>query len=429
MPAPRNAACAEHKTTVKSATLQHALTEINLPPQPRTAVSGHRGGRVWYDRAARCGSPILQILRDHGEIMNMKCIPSIVMLLSVGCLLRSVSLRAGEVDAVASWPEFHGPGRTNISAEKDLLTRWPEDGPPLVWKYSGCGRGYSGVTIAEGKIFTAGDFGDEEMILALDLDGKLLWKAPNGAAWQGASPGSRTMPTYDEGTLYHMNPLGRLAAYDAGSGAERWNVDLQAEFDAKCSVWAFAENVIVDGDKVLCMPGGTKGRIVALNKRSGKTIWTNTDIEYTAAYCSPVIVTYRGVRQLVTLTQKSVVSVNVATGKLVWTAPFVPRSPQNALTPVFRDGYVFIACGHKTGGTLMKVDADAGTASTVWHRDDLDNCHGGAILIGDRLYGSGCRAGGKRFYCVNFLTGDTIKLDKTFDKVGITCARGQNLLS
>lgn len=324
-------------------------------------------------------------------------------------------------DDVASWPEFHGPGRTNISHEAGLLKRWPDGGPPLAWKFSDCGKGYSGVAIAEGRIFTAGDFGDEEMILALDMNGKLLWKVSNGVAWQGASPGSRTTPTYAAGVLYHMSPLGRLAAFDASSGEERWHVDLQSEFDAKCSMWAFAENVIVDGDNVICMPGGTKGRIVALDCKTGKTVWTNTEIEYTAAYCSPIIVTYGGVRQLLTMTQKSVVSVNVATGKLVWQAPFVPRSPQNALTPVFHDGYVFVACGHKSGGTLMKVDMEKGTATPVWHREDLDNCHGGAIRIGDRLYGSACRAGGKRLYCVEFLTGKTVKLDKSFDKVGITC--------
>jgi outer membrane protein assembly factor BamB len=221
-----------------------------------------------------------------------------------------------------------------------------------------------------------------------------------------------------------MNPTGRLAAYEAKSGKPRWSVDVKAEFDAKYGIWALAENVIVDGDRVLCMPGGPKGRIVALDKRTGKTIWANTEIKHHAAYCSPVVVTHRGVRQLITMTQKSVVGVDVATGKLVWSAPFAPRSPQNALTPVFRDGYVFVACGHSTGGALLKIEPELRTASTVWHREDLDNCHAGSILLGDKLFGCGCRTGGKHFYCVDFLTGTTIKLDETLGKVGMTCADG-----
>ena len=103
-------------------------------------------------------------------------------------------------------------------------------------------------------------------------------------------------------------------------------------------------------------PAGPRGAWVALDKHTGKTVWVNTEIEHTAAYCSPLVVTYQGVRQLLTMTQKSVVGVDVATGNLVWSAPFVPRSPQNALTPVFHNGYVFVACGHSSGGTVLKID-------------------------------------------------------------------------
>ncbi len=356
--------------------------------------------------------------------MNTKIFPGVTLAILTAALAHVSVLLAGNVDTTATWPEFHGPGRTNISPETGLLKKWPENGPPLVWKYSECGTGYSGVAIAEGMVFTCGDFDRAEMVMALDLNGNLLWKSPNGEAWQRASPGSRTTPTYNDGTLYHMNPTGRLAAYEAKSGTPRWSVDLNAEFDARYGVWGLAENVIVDGDQVLCMPGGTKGRIVALNKRTGETIWANTEIQHYAAYCSPVIVTHRGVRQLITMTQKSVVGVDVATGRLVWSAPLAPRSPQNALTPVFRDGYVFVACGHSTGGTLLKIEPESRTASTVWHREDLDNCHAGSILLDDKLFGCGCRAGGKHFYSVDFLTGTTIKLDKTLGKVGLTCADG-----
>jgi len=339
-------------------------------------------------------------------------------------LVYVLPLSAGEAAGDPVWPEFHGLGRTNVSPDHGLLKRWPEAGPPLVWTYSECGRGYSGVAIAEGMIFSAGDFDDEEMLFALSMDGKLLWKAANGEAWDGPSPGSRTTPTYNDGALYHMSPKGRLAAYEASSGKPLWVVDLKSRFDAQYGVWALAENVIVDGDKVLCMPGGPEGRVVALDKRSGETLWVNVEIDDTAAYCSPVVVNYGGVRQLITMTQKLVVGVDVETGKLVWSAPFAPRSPQNALTPVFHDGYVFVACGHSSGGTLMKIDLQTRSASTVWYREDLDNCHGGAILVDGKLFGCGCRQGGKNFYCVDYLSGQTIKLDGALGKVGITSADG-----
>lgn len=355
--------------------------------------------------------------------MNTPRVIAIATILAVMFVPLSI-VPADEIADRPSWPEFHGAGRTNVSPEKGLLKKWPKQGPPLAWKSAECGDGYSGVAIADGMIFTAGDFGDAEKLVTFDMDGKLLWKTANGQAWSGASPGSRTTPTYSDGALYHMNPNGRLAAFEARSGKELWAVDLKSRFESKFGVWGLAENVIVDGGKVLCMPGGAKGRVVALDKRTGKTLWTNTDIGETAAYCSPLVVDYRGVRQLITMTQKSVVSVAVDSGKLVWSAPFVPKSPQNALTPVFHDGYVFVACGHWSGGTVLKVNPDNHTAATVWYRKDLDNCHGGALLVDDKLYGCGCRLGGKNFYCVDFLTGKTRQLDKTLGKVGITCADG-----
>lgn len=335
------------------------------------------------------------------------------------------TLQAGQAGTVANWPEFHGPGRSNISLEKDLLQQWPEMGPPLLWTYGSCGRGYSGVTIAEGLIYTAGDFGKEERLLALDMDGKRVWASPNGQAWRRSSPGSRATPSYSEGMLYHMNPLGRLAAYEAESGKELWNADLQSRFQARYGIWAFAENVVVEGNKVICMPGGSQGRVVALDKRTGKTLWANTEIQHGAAYCSPVVVTHAGKRQWISLTQRSVVGVDVDTGVLLWSAPFRPMSPQNALTPVFKDGYVFVACGHSSGGTLLKIDMARRTASVVWERVDLDDCHSGAFTLDGRLYGCACRAGGRHFFCVDYLTGRTVKTDQSLGKVGMTCAAGK----
>ncbi len=273
-------------------------------------------------------------------------------------------------------------------------------------------------------IFTAGDFDETEYVLALDMNGRPLWKTANGKGWLRSSPGSRTTPTYNDGKLYQMTPNGRLACFDARSGKTLWAVELVERFGGQKGVWGYAENVIVDGDNVLCMPGGPKGRVVALDKQTGKTVWTNTEIKHVAAYCSPRIVTHDGVRQLLTLTQKSLVAVDIASGKLVWSTPFVPTSPQNALTPVYRDGHVFVACGHSTGGELFKIDMKNRSAKSVWYRRDLDNCHGGAQLIGESLFGCGCRQGGKQFYCVDFLTGKTKKLDKTLGKVGISCADG-----
>ena len=324
----------------------------------------------------------------------------------------------------SSWPEHHGPQRTNLSPETGLLKRWPTGGPPLVWTYEQCGDGYSGVTVADGLIFTAGNFDDTERILALDLNGRLQWKAASGPAWQLASPGSRSTPTYDSGAVYLLNPHGRLTAHDARTGRLQWVVDLLERFQARGGVWGMSENLIVRDGKVYCMPGGTEGRVVALDQRTGETVWANTDIVNTAAYCSPTIITHRGVRQWISMTQRSVVSLDPRTGELLWSLPFVPRAPQNALTPVYQDGHVFIAGGHSSGGSLLKIADDSRSAEVVWHRRDLDNCHSGSILLDGKLFGAACRNGGRQFYCVDFFTGETLQADRTLGKVGLTSAEG-----
>jgi len=349
----------------------------------------------------------------------------LVLFGSLGVLLVATScLAAAEDHPGGHWPQFHGPRRDNISTEKGLLKEWPDGGPPLIWKFSACGGGYSGVAIVEGRIFTAGDFGDKEMLIALDLGGKVLWKARNGDSWTGDHPGCRTTPTYNDGVLYHMNPNGRLAAYQAASGEEIWAIDLKQVFGAKPSRWAMAENILIDGDRLLCVPGGPKGRIGALDKRTGKCIWANTDIADGVAYCSPTIGTHGGTRQLVTLMQKSVVSVDVATGRLLWTHPHETKHDQNVTMPIFVDGHVFASSGHGTGGRLLKIGPKSEGVTEVWFNKDFDNCHGGVILVDRRLYGSGCRLFRKGFVCVDFASGRTVWNEKSLGKVSVTCADG-----
>lgn len=120
--------------------------------------------------------------------MDKRTIAIVAASLLVGTSVLTPPSGASDVASGSDWPEFHGPGRRNISPDKGLLTKWPEGGPRKLWTYSQCGRGYSGVSIAEGMIFTAGDFDRQERVLALNLDGKLMWQQPNGDAWRRSRP-------------------------------------------------------------------------------------------------------------------------------------------------------------------------------------------------------------------------------------------------
>jgi outer membrane protein assembly factor BamB len=332
---------------------------------------------------------------------------------------------AGSAPAGPYWPEFHGPARDNISRETGLMKAWPAGGPPLVWKRADCGRGYSGVTIAGGLLFTSGDFGDDEALLAFDLDGKPAWRAVHGRAWKGPQPGARAAPTWNDGLLYHLNPHGLLSCLEATTGRTVWSADLVKRFGARVGSWGFTESVIVEGDRLFCMPGGTEGRVVALDRKTGATVWANTEIRDRAAYASPILVTHNGVRQFITLARESVIGVDAATGRLLWSHGHPSTCDQNVTSPIYHDGGVFVTSGHRAGARVARLSADGKKVEETWYLQEFDNCHGGVILLDGYLYGSGCRLYERGLVCVEFATGRKAYNAREIGKVSVTYADGR----
>jgi outer membrane protein assembly factor BamB len=325
----------------------------------------------------------------------------------------------------SEWPTFHGTARDNISRETGLLKQWPESGPPLAWRRDGLGRGYAAVSFAEGRLFTSGDFGEDEYVIALDLNGNLLWKTQNGRAWRGAQPGARTTPTYDEGRVFHLGPHGDLTAFWATNGAKIWSINIRTQFDANLGLWGYTENLVVEGDRVFCMPGGASGRVVALDKRSGRTLWANTRIPDRAGYSSPIIVTHDGVRQFVTLARSTVFGVDVRDGKLLWLHKHEGFCDQNVTSPIYHAGKVFVSSGHKAGARVVELQANSAEPKELWFGTRLDNCHGGVVLRDGHLYGSGCRMYNKGLHCVEFDTGKVVYQAEEIGKVSLTYADGR----
>ena len=166
--------------------------------------------------------------------------------LIAACLLLVNVTRAPDKDAF--WPQFHGPNRDNISSEKGLLKKWPVGGPTLLWTTKGLGHGFSSISIADGIIYTAGNIGNNTVVIALGLDGKVLWKVKNGKAWTGAHPGSRGTPTIDGDRLYHQNPHGNIICLNAKTGDIIWQFNIIKKFNSKIPRWALAESLLVDGE-------------------------------------------------------------------------------------------------------------------------------------------------------------------------------------
>lgn len=307
------------------------------------------------------------------------------------------------------WPQWRGPRRDGKSAETGLLKQWPAGGPPLVWKITGLGAGYATVAVARGVIYTAGDIGEENFVLAFrEKDGQPLWKAKLGRAgapgWGGFA-GVRCTPTVDGDLVFAIGQYGEIAAFEAGTGRELWRHDFLKDYGAKLPEWGFSESPLVDGDKLVFTPGGEKGAIVAVNKRTGALLWQTGEFTDEAQYASLVPATLEGVPQYVQLTMASVVGVS-PDGKVLWRAA---RKGAVAVipTPVVADNLVYVTSGYNIGCNLFKVAraSDSFTVTEVYKNRVVMNHHGGVILVGDYLYGHDDRRG---WTCQNFKTGEAV---------------------
>ncbi|MBI5386277.1 MAG: PQQ-like beta-propeller repeat protein [Verrucomicrobia bacterium] len=333
--------------------------------------------------------------------------------LAVLCL--SQPLLAADGD----WPQWRGPNRDDLSTEKGLLKQWPADGPPLAWKVTGLGAGYSGVSLVGPRLFTMGDKADGNYVLAFNrADGKPLWSAKLGKAgapgWGGFA-GPRGTPTVDGDLVFALGQYGEVICVNAADGKEIWHKHLTADFGGPLMQWGFSESPLVDGDQVMLTPGGPKGTVVALNKKSGDLVWQSKDWTDTAHYSSIIIAEIGGVRQYVQLTDKSVAGLSPKDGSVLWKAA---RKGATAVipTPIVADDQVYVTSGYSIGCNLFKVAKGSGFSATqVYANKVMANHHGGVIKIGDFLYG---HSEGKGWTCQNFKTGEAVWQEKDKLKKG-----------
>lgn len=311
----------------------------------------------------------------------------------------------------SEWPNFHGLSRDNKSSETGLLKKWPENGPKLLWTVEGLGRGYSCVSIAEGYLFTSGVVDKQTVVFAFDLNGKLVWKKSNGESWEATASharaynGARSTPTYDNGILYHLSDMGRLAAFNYKTGEEIWFIKLREAFDAEIPEYGYSESVLIDGEHLYCNPAGKKGFMVCLNKKDGKLIWANTEIPGNVGFSSPIIAEFNGTRQIINLSSNCIYGAGMTTGKMLWSVEYENSRSNNCTDAIFQNGHVLASSGYGKGSISIKLTASGKEIipETVWQTELMDNHHGGVILHDGYLYGAGHNARG--WFCLDFMTG------------------------
>ena len=328
------------------------------------------------------------------------------------------------------WPQWRGPQRDGISRETGLLKEWPKGGPKLKWQLNNVGSGYATPAVVGDRIYLMGNEGMEnEFVEALAVnDGGRLWSTRVGNVGNPKQephfPAARSTPTVEGGRLYALGSDGDLACLELKMGMIQWQKNLRRHFGGKHGIWAYSESPLVDGDVVVCTPGGTEAALVGLNTKTGAVLWkTELPKEEEAGYSSPVVVKVGGIKQYVNVLGKGLAGVDAKSGKLLWRYEKISsRYGANIPTPVAADGYVYSA-GAGTGGGLVKLTANGKgvDAEQVYFSSKLPTAIGGGVKVGEFLYGTT----GQGLACVEFATGNVKWEERAFGAASLCYGDGR----
>ncbi|QDU93771.1 PQQ-binding-like beta-propeller repeat protein [Lignipirellula cremea] len=313
-------------------------------------------------------------------------------------LLMAGAAAAAESDA-ANWSQWRGPGRDAHSPDTGLMQSWETTKPRLLWTADGLGEGYASVAIANDVLYTTGNFENGQAMVAVSLqNGEVLWKTPFTAeAPKHGHQGSRSTPTVDGDRVYAVGSNGEVVCFKTADGTLLWDRNFSDWNGRMMSGWGFAESPLVDGDVVVCTPGGDEAMLVALNKMTGEEVWTSSAVDFPGAgrksgagYSSIVVSNGGGVKQYVQLVGAGVIGVRASDGKFLWGYGDMANGTANIPTPIVDGDYVFCSTGYKGGAALLKLqsDGDGVKAEEVYYLEAklFENHHGGMVKVGDYIY-------------------------------------------
>jgi outer membrane protein assembly factor BamB len=321
-------------------------------------------------------------------------------------------LAVGATTTAGEWPQWRGPQRDARSTETGLLQQWPDGGPPLLWRSAGFGAGYSSLAVAGGRIFTMGDIGEDQFLIAAsDEDGSILWKQRVGPAWiDPMFSGARATPTVDGDRVYAMGTDGDLLCARVKTGEVVWRRSLAKDFSGKMMFagdrydWRFSESPLVDGKRLIVTPGIRGAALVALNTATGEEIWRAAipDLGKSgldgAGYASAVVSEAAGIRQYVQLLGRGLVGIEAETGRFLWGYNRIANHVANIPTPIVSGEYVFASSGYGAGAVLLKLEkqGEGVQAREIYflEADTMQNHHGGMVLHDGHVYsGTGLNKG------------------------------------
>ncbi len=307
------------------------------------------------------------------------------------------------------WPQWRGPDRNDVSKETSLNLNWSTQKPSITWTFREAGAGYSAPTIVGTTLYCQGAMDNNGFAFALDTKtGNLKWKQALGTE---TVPDRENCPrgsvTVDGNKLYLIRGIGQIHCLSAADGKVLWQKDFTKDFNGKLmSRWGFSESPLVDGNLVICTPGGVDGTMVALDKNTGALVWRCKEWTDDAGYSSPIVAEVDGVRQYIQQSAKGVAGVSAKDGKLLWRVEIPGYRTAVIPTPIYQDHLVYVTAGYNAGCNCLRLtkEGDGTKAETVYANKGLGNQHGGVVLMNGHVYGHSDASG---WVCQNLKTGET----------------------
>lgn len=320
----------------------------------------------------------------------------------------------------ADWPQWRGAGRVGHSPDTSILAPWPKSGPKQTWVFKDAGVGYSSFSIVGTRLFTMGARQESEQVICLDATtGKELWATSLGPVYENNwGDGPRSTPTVDGDHLYALSATGILACLNIKDGTEVWKVDVVKSLGGELQGWGYTESVLIDGDHVICTPGGQQGTMAALDKKTGAVVWQSSKLKGPAQYSSPIRIEVNGQPQYAQLLMNKVVGIAPKDGALLWETSF-PGRVAVIPTLLFHDNSVYATAGYGTGCQMIKLDG--AEPEVVYEEKSITNHHGGVIVVDGKIYGHSDKGG---WTCQDFLTGKIEWQDESLGKGTCTYAAG-----
>ncbi len=329
--------------------------------------------------------------------------------------LFSVTTSYIQAQSISQW---RGVNRDGIYNETQLMKTWPEAGPQMLWFNEDIGNGYGSPVIAADMLFINGETDSTSYLFAYNLQGKLLWKSPNGKEFSGSGfsasfPGARSTPTVVDDLVYVSSGNGRIACFEKQTGKEKWAVEMVKDLGGLMGYFGYSESLVIDENNVYCLAGGSTTNFAALNKITGKTVWTSKALGDTASYCSPLIIKLPSRNILVTLSTHYIVGLDTKTGELLWSQEQENvKQRQQCNTPIFADGYIYYVAGDGNGAVKLELSSDGKSIKDVWRNNNVKNNFNGFVKINDYLFSTDRT---QKLKCLDIKTGlvsDSLKVTK-----------------